>query len=206
MRLLACMVATLALTPTPGQAQMQGASPTWHLGLGVRLESVRFSRALVDASAPSSEAAGLRPSGGIGIGLALSRSSASWRVELAAGWAGVRPQADNANLAITDKTTRLTRWRLGAAAERRLCSVGSGELALGAGPALDWWRVTGDDRVRLGGQGTVALRLPLGRWELENRLGLGVSGGPFVSDDAGAQFESRTLVSLILGIGVRAPL
>jgi hypothetical protein len=204
MRLPLCVVAAaLTLAPSPCHAQVPGAPPAWHLGL--LLESVRFSRALVDASSPA-DAAGLRPSSGVGVSLALARAVADWRVDVTAGWAGARPQADNADLAITDKTTRLTRWRLGATVERRLGGVGAGTLAIGAGPVLDWWRIAGDDRVRAGGQGTLTLRLPLGGWELENRLGLGVSGGPFVSEDAGAEFETRSLVSLTLGIGVRAPL
>jgi hypothetical protein len=191
------------LAPSAGGAQVGRAAP-WRLGL--RVESLHFSRALVDGSAPSSEAAGLRPSGGLGVGVVLARAGASWRAELSGGWAAVRPQADNGSVAITDKTARLTRWRLGATAERRLCGLGAGSLALGAGPTLDWWRITGESRVRLGGQAGVALRLPLSGWELENRLGLGVSGGPFRAEDAGAEFETRALLALFLGMGLRAPL
>lgn len=206
MRLPSCLAAAtlaLVLAPSLGGAQVGRAAP-WRFG--VLVESLHFSRALVDGSAPSSEAAGLRPSGGIGVGVALARAGHSWRGEITVGWAGVRPQADNASVAITDKTARLTRWRLGAAAERRLCAVGAGMLGLGAGPALDWWRIAGESRVRIGGQAALALRLPLSGWEVENRLGLGVSASPFVPEDAGAEFEARALVSLFLGMMVRAPL
>jgi len=60
--------------------------------------------------------------------------------------------------------------------------------------------------VRFGGAAVAALRLPLGTWVLENRLGLGVSGSPFVPEDGGETYETRTLVSMTVGVAVRAPL
>jgi hypothetical protein len=203
MRLPSCLIAAAVLVlPSTGSAQAAG--PGW--ALGVLLESVHFSRGLVDGAAPSDIAAGLRPSSGTGISVALARGGAAWRGEVTAGWAGMRPQADNESVAVLDRTTRLTRFRLGGALERRLCGIGTGSLALGAGPTLDWWRVVGEDRVRFGGVAVAALRLPLGTWALENRLGLGLSGSPFVPDDAGESYETRTLVSVTWGIAMRAPL
>jgi hypothetical protein len=199
----ATLAVTLALVPTDAGAQV-GNAGRWRLGMLV--ESLHFSRGLIDGSAPSSDAAGLRPAGSLALEIALARAGHAWRAELSAGWAGVRPQADNDNVAITDKTARLTRWRLGAAAEHRLCAVGAGSLTVAGGPTLDWWRITGESRVRLGGQAGIALRLPLSGWELENRLGLGLSGSPFIPEDAGPDFETRALVGLFLGMGVRAPL
>ena len=79
-------------------------------------------------------------------------------------------------------------------------------MAVGAGPTVDWWRVIGEDRIRVGGAALAALRLPLGTWALENRLGLGISGSPFVPEDVGETYETRTLVSVTLGVAVRAPL
>ncbi|HEY9442260.1 MAG TPA: hypothetical protein VIQ25_03365 [Gemmatimonadales bacterium] len=204
MRLPPYLIAAILAIPVTGSAQVV-PSPGWELG--VLLESVRFSRGLVDAAAPSQDAAaGLRPASGTSIALTLARGGAAWRGELVAGWAGMRPQADNASVAVLDRTTRLTRWRLGAGLTRRLLGIGAGSLNLGAGPTLDWWRVIGEDRVRFGGAALAALRLPLGTWAVENRLGVGVSGSPFVSEDAGETYETRTLVSVTLGIVVRAPL
>jgi len=205
MRLPACfaILFTLVLAASAVGAQT-GQGARWQLGVGV--ESLHFGRSLVDGSAPASEAAGLRPSGGLGLGVGLVRPGRSWRAELTIGWAGARPQADNASVAVTDRTTRLTRWRLGGAGERRLSGVGAGMLGIAAGPTLDWWRIAGQSRVRLGGQAALALRLPLARWELEQRVGFGVSASPFIPADAGAEFQPRALVSLFLGLGVRAPL
>jgi hypothetical protein len=204
MRLPQWLIATtLLVAPTAGFAQAR-VPAVWELG-GL-LESVRFSRGLVDAAAPSDVAAGLRPSSGTAVALTLARNGATWRGELVAGWAGMRPQADNESVAVLDRTTHLTRMRLGAALERRLFGIGAGSLGLGAGPTLDWWRVIGDDRVRLGGAAVAALRLPLGTWVLENRLGLGVSGSPFVPEDVGETYDTRTLVSMTVGVAVRAPL
>jgi hypothetical protein len=206
MRLHSCLtlvILALALATSPGGAQV-GPDRPWRLG--VSIETLRFSRALVEAAAPTPEAAGLRPSAGAGIGVTLARDGRSWRADLTAAWAGVRPQADNASATLIDNTARLTRWQLRAAVERRLCALGAGMLALGAGPSMDWWRIAGTSRLRLGGQAALALRVPLAGWELENRLGAGVSGSPFVPEDAGAEFETRALVSLFLGLVVRAPL
>jgi hypothetical protein len=204
MRLPPCLIAAILAIPVTGSAQVV-PSPGWELG--VLLESVRFSRGLVDAAAPSEDvAAGLRPASGTSIALTLARGGAAWRGELVAGWAGMRPQADNASVAVLDRTTRLTRWRLGAGVTRRLLGIAAGSLNLGAGPTLDWWRVIGEDRVRFGGAALAALRLPLGTWAMENRLGVGVSGSPFVSEDAGETYETRTLVSVTLGVVIRAPL
>ena len=204
MRLPPCLIAAVLAIPVTGSAQAVPA-PGWELG--VLLESVRFSRGLVDAAAPSQDiAAGLRPAAGTSIALTLGRGGPAWRGELVAGWAGMRPQADNASVAVLDRTTRLTRWRLGAAVTRRLLGIGAGSLNLGAGPTLDWWRVIGEDRIRFGGAALAALRLPLGTWAVENRLGVGVSGSPFVSEDAGETYETRSLVSVTLGFVVRAPL
>ncbi|HKU61908.1 MAG TPA: hypothetical protein VJQ44_11870 [Gemmatimonadales bacterium] len=204
MRLPKSCVAVLLVVFPPRAPAQAVAPPGWELG--VLAESVRFSRGLVDGSDPSDVSAALRPSPGTGIGLLLARGGTAWRGELVAGWAGMRPQADNTNVAVLDRTTRLTRWRLEAELERRLFGVGAGSVALGAGPALDWWRIVGQDRVRLGGVARAALRVPLGTWALENRLGLGVSGSPFVPEDVGEAYEARALVTLTLGVAVRAPL
>jgi hypothetical protein len=204
MRLPSCLITATVLF-APAAVSAQAVAPSrWELG-GL-LELVHYSRGLVDAAAPSDIAAGLRPASGSGLAVTLARNSAVWRGELAAGWAGLRPQADNESVAVLDRTTRLTRVRLGAALERRVLGIGTGSLALGAGPTLDWWRVVGDDRVRFGAAALAALRLPLGRWALENRLGLGFSGSPFVPEDAGETYQTRTLVTVTLALGLRAPL
>jgi hypothetical protein len=197
------IAAALLAAPLTGTAQAV-AAPGWELG--ALLESVRFSRGLVDAAGPPDVAVALRPSPGASIALILARGGPIWRGELVAGWAGMRPQADNESVAVLDRTTRLTRMRLGAGLERRLFGIGSGSVAVGAGPTVDWWRVIGEDRIRVGGAALAALRLPLGTWALENRLGLGISGSPFVPEDVGETYETRTLVSVTLGVAVRAPL
>lgn len=203
MRLPQCLiVATLLVAPVT--ASGQATETRWELG--VLLESAHFSRALVDASGHADTAPALRPSPGSGVALTLARGGPVWRGEVTAGWAGMRPQADNEAVAVLDRTTLLTRLRLGAALAGRLFRIGAGALAVGAGPTLDWWRVVGDDRVRPGGAALVALRLPLGTWALENRLAVGISGSPFVPEDIGGAYEARTLVSLTLGVALRAPL
>jgi hypothetical protein len=52
----------------------------------------------------------------------------------------------------------------------------------------------------------VVLRVPLGSWELQNRLGFGLSGSPIEAADIGDVAEVRGLRTLTIGIGMRTRL
>ena len=182
---------------------LSGQSP-WSLTAG--LDGMRFAAAARDPGALPSSAVDLRPSGRIGGRLTLQRASGAWRAELGVGWAPGGVEVRNDALAIRDRTADLSRYRVGAAIERRLTGSAAGELALGAGPALDLWSVAGDHRLRLGGVVALMVRLPLGRLALENRLAVGVTGSPLEPADVEGGFEARALRSVEFGVGLRLPL
>ena len=203
MRCTPVLLIVLACLAPPAAAQ-SGAAPGWRLG--VAIEAIRFGESLVDTLSADDTAAGLRPDGRLGVRLALARAFGPWRAELQTGWAAGRIEVGTDVVSLKDKTSRVTRWRLAAGMGRRLGHLGTGEIELAAGPTLDWWQVSGADRVRAGAAAWLALRVPIGRWEMENRIGGGVSGSPLEPDDAGPQFRGRTQVSLSAGVGLRLPL
>jgi hypothetical protein len=108
-------------------------------------------------------------------------------------------------VAIRDLTADVTRYRLAIAISRAIAAVGTGELALELAPTLDRWSVDGTHRTRGGAEGRLALRIPLGSWEVEQRLGFGLSGSPIEAADIGAA-EQRGLRTLMIGFGMRTRL
>ncbi|MGH7701784.1 MAG: hypothetical protein ACREMO_01710, partial [Gemmatimonadales bacterium] len=75
---------------------------------------------------------------------------------------------------------------------------------LGGGPTLDAWTIASfDGRISLGGQARLALRIPLGRWEVENTASVGWSQSPFTASDIPPGVELRTLRSQSLAWGIR---
>jgi hypothetical protein len=195
------IVLLLGLAAGPLEAQ---ASSGWGLTVGV--EGLRFAGAARDTVAAEPAAAGLGPSGRVGLRAAVQRRAGSWGVALAFGWAGGDVEASNDAVAIRDRTADLSRYRLGAAVERILARPGEGELSLEAGPALDLWALDGDTRLRLAAVAGIVLRLPLGRAAVEHRLALGLEASPLTIADVGGDFELRTLRTVELGVGVRLPL
>lgn len=199
----ALALVVLCLAPPVAPAQSRPSSG-WQLGLGV--EDIHFAESLRDTLSTEETAAGLRPDGRLGLRLTLARAVGPWRAELEAGWAAGRIEAGNDLVSLKDKTSRVTRWRLAAALGRRVGHVGAGEVELAAGPTLDWWRLSGSERLRAGASVWMVLRVPVGGLELENRIGGGVSGSPLEPADAGPEFRSRTQVSVSAGVGLRLPL
>jgi hypothetical protein len=47
------------------------------------------------------------------------------------------------------------------------------------------------------------LRVPLGAVELENRVGLGLSGNPIEAADVGETADLRSLRAVVVGVGLR---
>ena len=193
-----------ALLAMPGPLQGQSDHPTWSVTLA--LEGVRFAAAARDTAAPAASAADLRPSGRVGVRLALRRAIGGWGVELAAGWAQGNVEAANEAVAIRDRTADLSRYRLAPGVERVLGRLGGGELALGASPTLDLWSLDGDTRLRVGAECGLALRLPVGRASVENRISVGVSASPLEVSDLGQEFELGRLRAVAFSVGVRVPL
>jgi hypothetical protein len=181
-------------------AQVPADDSGWHLGGGV--EAFRFGHVAVSDAAPG-VAAEVRPSARPAVHLSVGRLSGVWSLDLEAGWAGGHLEAGNDALSIQDRTTDVTRYRLGIGLARRVAAVGSGFLAVALAPTLDLWTVGGENRVRAGAEGRLALRVPLGAVELENRIGVGWSGNPIEARDIGDVSDLRGLRAVLVGIGLR---
>ncbi len=193
------LLALLAAAP-PITAQTRAVTDGWHLGGGV--EVLRFSHVAVSDAAPGI-AAEVRPSGRAAIHLALGRSLGAWEVFAETGWAGGHIEAANDVVAIQDRSSDVSRYRLALGVTRRVAGWGTGVLALGVVPTLDLWTVQGLSRWRAGAEGRLVLRLPVGSAEVENRLQVGLSGSPIEEADVGEVSDLRGLRTVGLGVGLR---
>lgn len=176
----------------------------WSFAIGA--DGMRFGGTARDTAVPAESAADLRPSGRAGLHLMLERSFGDWRVQLETGMAEGNAEVANHTVVVRDKTLELSRYRLAMGLERRVTALGRGELAVALAPTLDLWRASGESRVRLGGEFRAAVRVPLGRVVLENRLAAGISGPPLEDEDLGDGFELKRLRSVSYGVGLRVPL
>ena len=200
MRLHSSFLLSLLAASPPIAAQMPTEDTGWHLGGGV--EVVRFGHVAVSQGAPG-VAAEVRPSGRAAVHLSIGRKHGAWNLDLEAGWAGGHVEAGNDALSIQDRTSDVSRYRLAIGFARRLASAGSGAIAVALAPTLDLWAVDGDNRVRAGAEGRLVLRVPLGAVELENRIGIGLSGNPIEATDIGEVSDRRGLRTVLVGVGLR---
>jgi hypothetical protein len=175
----------------------------WHLGGGV--DALRFGHVAVSDAEPG-VAAEVRPSGRAGLRLGVGRTAGPWDVALEASWAEGQIEIGNDVLSVRDLTADVTRYRLSLAVGHRLTTIGTGRLGVELAPTVDLWSVTGDSRPRGGAEGRLVLRLPLGAVELENRIGVGLSGSPIEASDLGQVADERGLWTFLIGLGLRAGL
>jgi hypothetical protein len=190
----------LIALPAAGAAQDFPAPSPWTLTVGG--DGIRFGPVARDALAPAESALDLRPSARAGLRATLARAFGGWRVQLEAGWAGGGAEVANETVAVRDKTLDLSRYRIATALERRLAVLGAGELTGALAPALDLWQADGNTRQRFGLEVRLAVRVPLGKLGLENRVALGFSGSPLDAEDLGDGFESEGLRWLAFGVGL----
>jgi len=198
----AFLLALLAASP-PAAAQSPAARSGWYLGGGV--DVLRFGQVAVSAAEPGA-AAELRPSSRAAFHLGAGRTLGDWSIGAELGLAEGHIEARNDVIAIGDLTADVSRYRVAIAVRRALAGVGAGALGLELAPAVDLWTVDGESRVRAGAEGRLVLRVPLGSWELENRLGFGLSGSPIETADIGAVSDERGLRTLTVGVGLRTGL
>jgi hypothetical protein len=196
------LIALLAAAP-PSAAQTPAVQDGWHLGGGV--DALRFGHVAVSDAVPGA-AAEVRPSGRAALRLAVGRTAGLWDVSLEAGWAEGQIEIGNDILSVRDLTSEVTRYRLGLAVGRRLAALGTGWLGFELAPTVDLWSVAGESRVRGGAEGRVLLRVPLGAVDLENRIGVGLSGSPIEASDLGPVAEERGLWTFLIGLGLRTGL
>jgi hypothetical protein len=200
---LHCSFLLALLAAAPPAAAQTAAREGWYLGGGV--DALRFGHINVVTDDSGLEVE-VRPTASLAVHLALSRVAGPWNLSLEAGWAEGHVEAASDDFSIRDLTSSVTRYRLGVTLGRRLAALGSGALSVELAPTLDLWSVPDDHRTRAGAEGRVVVRAPIGALELENRLGFGFSGGPLEEADLGSATEKRGLRSVMIGVGVRAPL
>jgi hypothetical protein len=195
----ALLLSLLAATP-PLVAQVPARGSGWSLGAGV--ETVRFGHVALSQAAPGA-AAKVRPSPRPAFHAAIGRGIGAWGLQLEVGWAGGHIEAGNDALSVQDRASGVSRYRVALGLERRVASAGPGTIVAALAPTLDLWAVAGDGRVRAGAEGRLMLRIPLGAVELENRLGIGLSGNPIEAGDVGEVSELRGLRTVLVGMGLR---
>ncbi len=197
--ILSALLSLLAAAP-PTAAQAPADHTGWHLGGGV--EALRFGHVAVSDAVPGA-AAEIRPSGRPAVYLSVGRRFGSWGLDLETGWAGGHIEAGNEVISIQDRTSDVTRYRLALGIARRVAQAGSGMIALALAPTVDLWAVEGETRVRAGAEARLVLRVPLGGVELENRIGVGLSGNPIEAADIGDVADLRGLRTVLVGAGLR---
>ncbi len=200
MRVHRVILVALLAAPPPSSAQAPADPSGWRLGGGV--DAVRFGHVAVSDAVPG-VAAEVRPSARAGTYLSAMRFAGDWRFGVEAGWAGGYLEAGNDVLSLQDRTAAVSRYRIAAGFGRRVASVGTGVIEIMLAPTLDLWRVDGESRGRAGAEARLGVRVPLGGLELENRIGLGLSGNPIEAEDLGDVSDLRGLRTLLVGIAVR---
>ena len=203
MRLCFSLLIPLLAAAPPSAAQTPAGETGWHLGGGV--DALRFGHVAVSDAEPGA-AVKVRPSGRASLRLGVGRTAGPWDVSLEAGWAEGEIEIGNDVLSVRDLTSDVTRYRLTLAVGHRLTTLGTGGLGVELAPTVDLWSVTGDSRPRAGAEGRLMLRLPLGAVELENRIGVGLSGSPIEASDLGQVAEERGLWTFLVGLGLRTGL
>jgi hypothetical protein len=199
MRLHPSLLLSLLAAASPTAAQTPADDTGWRLGGGV--EAVRFGHVAVSEAAPG-VAAEVRPSGRPAFHLSVGRKYGAWGLDLEAGWAGGHIEAGNDALSIQDRTSDISRYRLAIGIGRQVATTGTGVIAIALAPTLDLWAVDGESRVRAGAEARLVLRVPLGAFELENRIGVGFSGNPIEVTDIGEVSDLRGLRTVLVGIGL----
>jgi hypothetical protein len=195
------LIWVLLACPSLLAGQDEGRATPWVLGLGS--DVLRFSGGVRDTVSPSETGVTLRPNGRLGIWAALAREFSSWNLALELGWARGHIVGSNSVVSIEDRTADVNRYRIAPTAGIRLLGMGSGRIEMAGGPTFDRWTLGGEDRWRIGGQARLAIRVPLGGLELENRVSFGISRCPITGSDAGEEFDSGSLRVLSFGVGLR---
>jgi hypothetical protein len=200
MQTLRLAAVLLLVTARPMRAQT--VRDGWELSL--LASHVGFTGAARDPVAVRGSTAELHPGSRFAGSADLSHRHGLWEFALSLGLSKGNLLAQTEDLALTDRTTATNRWRVGLALGRRVVGVGATEVWLSGGPALDYWQVTTlDGKFSPGVEASLSLRVPLGRFEIENRASFGVSGSPFRRSDLPVTTDTRVLRAFSLGIGAR---
>lgn len=200
MRLRFLLISLAQLLPGTLPAQEHGGR--WALVLSFARES--FRGASSDTSSIPGTTVEVYPSSRLSTELGLGRRLGAWDLTVSAGYASGDLRATTDLLAVDDRTTSVTRYRGALLLSRRVARFREASLLLLGGPVVDHWTTTGlGDRTTVGGRAGVALRVPLGRVELENRALFGLGSSPFNRRDLPPEAKIESLRSWSLGVALR---
>jgi hypothetical protein len=200
MRLHPTLLLSLLAAAPPLVAQVPARNSGWSLGAGV--ETIRFGYVALSLAAPGA-AAEVRPSARPAVHASIGRALGPWGIQLEAGWAGGHIEAGNDALSVQDRTSEVSRYRVALGLERRIAATGPGTVVVALAPTFDLWSVAGESRIRAGAEARLIIRIPLGAVDLENRLGVGLSGNPIEASDIGDVSDLRGLRTVLVGMGLR---
>ncbi len=178
------------------------AQGRWALVLNVARES--FRGASNDTTSLPGTTVEVYPSSRIATEIGVSRSLGAWDLALTGGYASGDLRASTDRLVLDDRTTPVRRYRGALLLGRRVLAMREASLRLVAGPVVDHWTTSGlGDRTTLGGRVGVALRIPLGPVEFENRALFGLGPSPFNRRDLPPEARLESLRSWSVGAALR---
>lgn len=192
MRTYLCAILLLLAVPMSGSAQQPGAwritgsaGQTW-FGPAAESDGTRFA-----------------PSSGFGLGLGISRTLSQWEMGLdLESRPSVLRASDTASvIQIASVSFGRSSAVLGAA--RVVGYVGRAAFIAGAGLRTDLWTLSeADNRLRLGGEMRVGLRLDAGPFRVENSVRAGMSASPLDAGDLPEGYRKRALRWISVGMAV----
>ncbi len=189
----------LILLLIPAALTAQRPASRWTLALGLARES--FGGASRDTSTLSGTNVRVLPSSRLAAELGLGRRLGPWDLALAAGYASGSLRARTDALVLDDRTTPVRRYRMAIQIGRRIARLGENAVHFVGGPTLDHWTTSGlGDRTTLAARAGVALRIPLGGMELENRVLFGVGQSPFRKRDLPPEAVIESLRTWSVGV------
>jgi hypothetical protein len=174
----------------------------WALTISLARES--FRGASRDTSSIPGTEVQVYPTSRLATEVGLSRYFGVWDVTLSAGYASGDLRAKTDLLVLDDRTTSVNRYRGALLLSRRVTRIRQAGLLLSGGPVLDHWTTTGlGDRTTIGARVGLALRVPLGGVELENRVLFGLGPSPFNRRDLPPEAKIESLRSWSVGMTLR---
>lgn len=134
-----------------------------------------------------------------------AREIGPWALRMEVGFAPghLTGQDSGSTLEVTRLDTSLPRYRIEPMVGRSIVQIGSGRLMLYVGPTLDWWRLDGETRFTVGGEGRLAIQAPLGRLVLEDYLGFGIAPQPYPPGELTPDLTTHPTETLALGFSLR---
>ncbi|HEU4699195.1 MAG TPA: hypothetical protein VFS40_08445 [Gemmatimonadales bacterium] len=189
-----------ALVHAPAARAQERSPHAWRVGLVADFPTFRgASRDTLEAEATS-----VRPGQALALGVSVARVWAAWDATLDVSYLPSHVEAESPELLVRARSATLERLRLAPLLGRRLTGLSTGGLWLQAGPTLDFWSLDGsEDRTVVGAQGRLALRLPMGRFELENVVAYQWSPGPFRAGELPPGYARRALRAVAVGANLR---